>query len=120
MLLSQAERRAIEAKHEFDHVSKLIKSEVARFERERIEDFKTSLQDFLEGTISRQTQVCHIRTPEIHPLMEQFVRCMHLADQGMGNISTSFTKKNWGRWEIHNVTLVQVFVVHISMQRYLL
>jgi sorting nexin-1/2 len=53
----QAERRALEQKHEFEHVSKLVKSEVARFERERIEDSKDALQTFLEGMISRQKTV---------------------------------------------------------------
>jgi sorting nexin-1/2 len=38
-------------------VSKLVKTEVARFEQERIEDFKDSLQVFLEGMISRQKEV---------------------------------------------------------------
>lgn len=52
--LPQAERRALESKHEFEHVSKLIKSELARFEEERIEDFRDSLHAFLEGMISRQ------------------------------------------------------------------
>jgi hypothetical protein len=47
----------LEAKHEFDHVSKLIKAELARFEQERIEDFKDSLHAFLEGMISRQKDV---------------------------------------------------------------
>ncbi|KAF5383683.1 hypothetical protein D9615_003643 [Tricholomella constricta] len=54
---SYAERRALDAKHEFDHVSKLIKSEVARFEQERIEDFKNSLHAFLEGMISKQKEL---------------------------------------------------------------
>lgn len=34
-----------------------MKSEVARFEQERIQDFKDSLQAFLEGMISRQKEV---------------------------------------------------------------
>ncbi|KAF9466094.1 Vps5 C terminal like-domain-containing protein [Collybia nuda] len=55
--IAEAERRALEAKHEFDHVSKLVKSEVARFEQERIEDFKNSLHAFLEGMISRQKEL---------------------------------------------------------------
>jgi sorting nexin-1/2 len=58
LIILQAERRCLEAKHEFDHVSKLVKSEVARFERERVEDFKESLHQFLEGMISRQREVC--------------------------------------------------------------
>lgn len=53
----QVERRALDAKHEFDQCSKLIKSEMARFEQERVEDFKKSLQFFLDGMISRQREV---------------------------------------------------------------
>ncbi|EED79776.1 predicted protein, partial [Postia placenta Mad-698-R] len=56
-VVADAERRALEAKTEFDQVSRLVKVEVARFEQERIEDFKNSLEAFLEGMISRQKQV---------------------------------------------------------------
>lgn len=60
----KAERRALESKHEYDHVSKLVKAEMARFEQERIEDFKDSLHAFLEGMISRQKEV---RDVEFYP-----------------------------------------------------
>jgi hypothetical protein len=53
----KAERRASDAKVEYEQVSKLVKTEVARFEQERIEDFKDSLHAFLEGMISRQKEV---------------------------------------------------------------
>ncbi|KAI6041276.1 Vps5 C terminal like-domain-containing protein, partial [Pisolithus marmoratus] len=56
-LVAEAERRALDAKHEFDRCSRLIKSEVARFEQERVEDFKASLQTFLDGMISRQREL---------------------------------------------------------------
>ncbi|KZT09984.1 Vps5-domain-containing protein [Laetiporus sulphureus 93-53] len=56
-LVADAERRAMDAKQDFDQVSRLVKAEVARFEYERIEDFKSSLEAFLEGMISRQKQV---------------------------------------------------------------
>ncbi|KAG6330139.1 hypothetical protein ID866_8949 [Astraeus odoratus] len=52
-----AERRALDAKHEFDQCSKLIKSEMARFEQERVDDFKDILQTFLDGMISRQREL---------------------------------------------------------------
>jgi len=52
--LSSAERRALDSKNEFDSVTKLVKSEIARFEYERIEDFKDSLELFLENMIGRQ------------------------------------------------------------------
>ncbi|KAL1740865.1 Vps5 C terminal like-domain-containing protein, partial [Schizophyllum fasciatum] len=55
--LAEAERRALEAKREYESVSRLAKDEVARFERERIEDFKAALQAFLEGMIIRQKEV---------------------------------------------------------------
>ncbi|TBU27285.1 Vps5-domain-containing protein [Dichomitus squalens] len=56
-IVGEAERRALDAKQEFDHVSRLVKSEVARFEQERIEDFKNALEAFLEGMIKRQKQL---------------------------------------------------------------
>lgn len=55
--ISEAERRALDAKHEFDQCSKLIKSEMARFEQERVEDFKIALQSLLDGMISRQKEL---------------------------------------------------------------
>ncbi|KAG2128542.1 Vps5 C terminal like-domain-containing protein [Suillus clintonianus] len=55
--VSEAERRALDAKHEFDQCSKLIKSEMARFEQERVDDFKITLQSFLDGMISRQKEL---------------------------------------------------------------
>ncbi|KAJ7281472.1 Vps5 C terminal like-domain-containing protein [Mycena rebaudengoi] len=55
--ISESERRALDAKHEFDQATKLIKTEVARFEQERIEDFKDSLHAFLEGMIARQKEL---------------------------------------------------------------
>jgi sorting nexin-1/2 len=54
---SQFERRAHDAKREFDNVSRLVKSEVARFEHERIEDFKASMSTFLKGMIEKQKLV---------------------------------------------------------------
>ncbi|KAF9240677.1 Vps5 C terminal like-domain-containing protein [Melanogaster broomeanus] len=50
-------RRALDAKHEFEQCSKLIKSEMARFEQERIDDFKNALQVFLDGMISQQKEL---------------------------------------------------------------
>jgi sorting nexin-1/2 len=47
----------MDAKQEFEQCSRLIKSEVARFEQERINDFKVSLQQFLDGMIDGQKQL---------------------------------------------------------------
>ncbi|KAI0305858.1 Vps5 C terminal like-domain-containing protein [Multifurca ochricompacta] len=59
--IGEAERRALEAKQEFEHVSRLVKSEVARFEQERIEDFKKSLEHLLDGMIARQKETIQAR-----------------------------------------------------------
>ncbi|KAF8634597.1 hypothetical protein AX17_004186 [Amanita inopinata Kibby_2008] len=55
--IAEAERRTMEAKHEYEYVSKLVKTEMARFEQERIEDFKNTLQTFLDGMITRQREL---------------------------------------------------------------
>jgi len=46
----------LDAKQEFEQVSRLVKSEVARFEQERVEDFKMSLERLLNGMIARQKE----------------------------------------------------------------
>ena len=42
-------------------MSRLVKTEVARFELERIEDFKKSLEQLLDGMITRQKETIHVR-----------------------------------------------------------
>lgn len=83
----QAERRALDAKQEFDHSSKLIKTEVARFEQERIEDFKESLQIFLEGMISRQKEV-RILLLAFESLFNRTL--LFTVDWGLGELSGAF------------------------------
>jgi len=52
-----AESRAQDSRTEYDDVTRLIKLEVARFEHERIVDFKNSLDLYLEGVIRSQTEI---------------------------------------------------------------
>ena len=72
-IVGEAERRALEAKQEFDHVSRLVKIEVARFEQERIEDFKNALEAFLEGMIKRQKQVRPVSSWWTPPSLVSFI-----------------------------------------------
>jgi len=53
----QAERRSVDRKLEFDAVTKLVKVEQHRFELERVDDFKDSLDEFLESMIKRQKEL---------------------------------------------------------------
>ncbi|KAF9073327.1 Vps5 C terminal like-domain-containing protein [Rhodocollybia butyracea] len=54
---SFAEMRASQAKRAFENTSRLCKEEMARFEEERVEDFRNALHAWLEGMIGRQSQL---------------------------------------------------------------
>lgn len=76
----------MEAKYEFDECSRLVKAEVARFEKERIEDFKSSLEAFLEGMISRQKQVSFI-SHRTASCPRRLIASWITADWGLGGLS---------------------------------
>jgi hypothetical protein len=93
MIVVKAERRASESKQEYEQVSKLVKIEVARFEQERIEDFKDSLHAFLEGMISRQKEVRGFQ------LLYWYCSYIYMivVDRGLGELPTdAFEESKWG------------------------
>lgn len=49
-----------DARHDFDDVSKLTKAEMARFDRDKVDDFKKALEDFADSTGDRQREVVRI------------------------------------------------------------
>ena len=53
----QADRKARDAGSEFETVSRLVKSEFARFEKERVEEFKRTLEKHLDLQITRQKEI---------------------------------------------------------------
>lgn len=55
--VADSERKATLARQEFEKVTRLLKVEMHRFDMERVEDFKKSLEALLEGMIMRQRQV---------------------------------------------------------------
>ncbi|KAF8659901.1 hypothetical protein AX16_001785 [Volvariella volvacea WC 439] len=83
--IAEAERRTLEAKHEYEHVTKLVKSEMARFEQERIEDFKDSLHAFLEGMISRQKELITTWENYQHMLLTKVGKAPGQAGGNAGN-----------------------------------
>jgi len=54
---NQAEHRVEDCKHEFEDVSKLIKAELDRFDKEKVEDLKTGIETLLESTVQTQKKV---------------------------------------------------------------
>ncbi|OJJ49308.1 hypothetical protein ASPZODRAFT_129746 [Penicilliopsis zonata CBS 506.65] len=71
--VADAERRVHQARLLFDDMGRLMRSELQRFEREKVEDFKSGVETFLESAVEAQK--------ELIELWETFL--MHLdADQG--------------------------------------
>jgi sorting nexin-1/2 len=54
-------------------MTKLVKAEFARFERERVEEFKRVLEKHLEGAISRQKELLEA-WEEYHEVLWKMVK----------------------------------------------
>lgn len=57
----QAENKVEDCKHEYDDISKLVKAELDRFDKEKVEDFKISIEMFLESIIKTQKEVLPLK-----------------------------------------------------------
>ena len=53
----QADRRALDAQSDFDAVSRLVKLEFSRFEQERIEDLKSTMEAYITEAVDAQQKV---------------------------------------------------------------
>jgi len=54
----------LDARHDFEDVSKLTKAEMARFDKEKVDDFKKALEEYSESLAVRQREV----SSDSHPL----------------------------------------------------
>ncbi len=55
--VADAERRVHQARLLFDDMGRLMRSELERFEREKVEDFKSGVETFLESAVEAQKEV---------------------------------------------------------------
>ena len=55
--VADAERKVHQARLLFEDMGRLMRSELERFEREKVEDFKSAVETFLEGAIEAQKEV---------------------------------------------------------------
>ena len=60
--VGDGERRCHQARLLFDDMGRLMRAELERFEREKVEDFKSGVETFLEGAIEAQKEVGEHRT----------------------------------------------------------
>ena len=56
--VSDAEKKAHQARLLFEDMGRLMRAELERFEREKVEDFKSGVETFLEGAVEGQKEVC--------------------------------------------------------------
>ena len=56
--VSDGERRSHQARLLFEDMGRLMRAELERFEKEKVEDFKSGVETFLEGAIEAQKEVC--------------------------------------------------------------
>lgn len=56
--VSDAERKVHQARLLFEDMGRLMRNELERFEREKVEDFKSGVETFLESAVEAQKEVC--------------------------------------------------------------
>jgi sorting nexin-1/2 len=56
--VADAERRVHQARLLFDDMGRLMRNELERFEREKVEDFKSGVETYLESAVEAQKEVC--------------------------------------------------------------
>lgn len=56
--VGDAERKVHQARLLFEDMGRLMRGELERFEREKVEDFKSGVETFLEGGVEAQKEVC--------------------------------------------------------------
>ncbi|CCG83769.1 protein of unknown function [Taphrina deformans PYCC 5710] len=55
--MTESERRSHNSKLEFENVGKLLRSEIKRFDVDKVEDFRTSVEVFLESAVESQKEI---------------------------------------------------------------
>ena len=58
--VKEQERKVNAARVLFEDMGRLMRGELERFEREKVEDFKSGVETFLEGAVEAQKEVCTV------------------------------------------------------------
>jgi sorting nexin-1/2 len=62
--VADAERKVHQARLLFEDMGRLMRAELDRFEKEKVEDFKSGVETFLEGAVEAQKEVGSLSTFE--------------------------------------------------------
>lgn len=74
--VADAERKVHQARLLFEDMGKLMRGELERFEREKVEDFKSAVETFLESAVEAQKEVGHIPMLQVSLLMSKAHRAL--------------------------------------------
>jgi len=58
--VSEGERKSHQAKLLFEDMGRLMRIELERFERQKVEDFKSGVETFLEGAVEAQKELIEL------------------------------------------------------------
>jgi sorting nexin-1/2 len=58
--VADAERKVHQTRLLFEDMGRLMRNELERFEKEKVEDFKSGVETFLEGAVEAQKEVCYL------------------------------------------------------------
>lgn len=67
--VGDAERRVHQARLLFEDMGRLMRGELERFEREKVEDFKSGVETFLESAVEAQKEVRICSWVQVIPLL---------------------------------------------------
>lgn len=87
--VADAERKVHQARLLFDDMGRLMRTELDRFEREKVEDFKSAVETFLESAVEAQKEVSNMFLPVCHRDSSTFLWAdeQNAADREVGDLS---------------------------------
>jgi sorting nexin-1/2 len=83
--VGEGERRCHQARLLFEDMGRLMRGELERFEKEKVEDFKSGVETFLEGAVEAQKEVSLFFSFAIIPFAKMLM--LSLADRDLGDVS---------------------------------
>jgi len=85
--VADAERRVHQARLLFEDMGRLMRNELERFEREKVEDFKSGVETFLESAVEAQKEVpCPYSFPSLLTFWRGYTE-VYAAHRNLGDFS---------------------------------
>jgi sorting nexin-1/2 len=89
--VTEGERKCHQARLLFEDMGRLMRAELERFEREKVEDFKSGVETFLEGAVEAQKEVRRAPVVSCRPMM--LIRAYSSSRYGRHTLCSSMPTK---------------------------